>query len=86
MSYKEKLLNLFGEKFVNHVRNKNLSELEIMEDNSEWKPRTYIDWIEIPILNLDWDQWSKSWRKTLVITLLGKNESYEMLDNYIMYM
>lgn len=45
-------------------------ETKIDADKLELKP--YVDDINIPLQDKEWDQWAYSWRKTLVITLLDK--------------
>ncbi|CAJ2655371.1 unnamed protein product [Trifolium pratense] len=82
VSYKEKLLNLFGEEVVSYTRNK---DYDTMEDeigvNTESRP--YVDGLDIPLQDNEWDQWSHSWEKTLIVTLMGKRANFKILENYI---
>ncbi|GAU14562.1 hypothetical protein TSUD_96260 [Trifolium subterraneum] len=83
MSYKEKLLNLFGEEVKSHPRNKDHESMNEMNVEVESETRPYVDGLDIPLQDTEWDQWSQSWKKTLIVTLMGKRENFKMLENYI---
>lgn len=85
-SYKEKLLNLFGEEIPDNLDTKAMYEKwskEAMTTESPTIDLTSDSGVEIPLTDEEWDSWSKPWRKTLVVNLLRKKVSFKSLENYL---
>lgn len=88
-SYKDKLLNLFGEVATQKILNENVST----ENGSQGKdvnmvqqdslPVDYEDGvgIEVPLSDLEWNLWSQPRRKTLIFKVMGKNINFKALEN-----
>ncbi|PNY01876.1 hypothetical protein L195_g025179 [Trifolium pratense] len=67
---------------VSYTRNKDYDTMEDEIDaNTESRP--YVDGLDIPLQDNEWDQWSHSWEKTLIVTLMGKRANFKILENYI---
>lgn len=78
-SYKDKLINLFGEDV--HAKLSN----SILEESSALSSQKIVSvpvgaGIEIPLTDEEWEQWSAPWRKTVVVKLLGKKVNFKLLE------
>jgi hypothetical protein len=79
-SYKDKLLNLFGEDIHTKLNN------SIMEEHKVWleqkQPLQYIDdGPVIPLTDPEWKNWSNPWQKTLFVNTLGKKINFKVIEN-----
>ncbi|PNX71227.1 hypothetical protein L195_g027100 [Trifolium pratense] len=64
---------------VSYTRNKDYDTMEDEIDaNTESRP--YVDGLDIPLQDNEWDQWSHSWEKTLIVTLMGKRANFKILE------
>lgn len=84
-SYKDKLLNLFGEAIPEKLDAKAMQELFAIEvpDGPENADTTKPSCPEIPLSDEEWNEWSQPWRKTLVAKLLGKMINFKSLETNI---
>jgi hypothetical protein len=82
VSYKEKLLNVFGEDV-----HENLHKCIIEETTRRLQLQTTQEYIDdgpvIPLDDDELDQWAKPWKKTLIVNTLGKRIHYKVLENYL---
>lgn len=78
-TYKEKLLNLFGEEVPEKIDFQAFKKFE-SETASEDKTGTGL---VIPLSDEEWQSWSQPWQKTLVVKVLGKSVSFKSLEGFL---
>lgn len=88
-SYKDKLLNLFGEEVSQKLqadheqKMNNLSSTVGTELQQESQVLDIGDGagIEIPLYDEEWKKWSLPWEKTLIVNMMGKKINFKSLEN-----
>jgi hypothetical protein len=86
-SYKDKLLNLFGEAIPDKLNVEAIQEMAKLNISKD-KPSTEITMtadhgLSIPLEDTEWNSWATPWRNTLVTKLLGKKVSFRTLESYL---
>lgn len=83
-SYKERLLNLFGEEVSEKLVVQETSTTKDGEPLGDSVKAKQIGMgLEIPLSDEEWTSWSKPWHKTLVTKVLGKNVNFKTLESFM---
>lgn len=77
VSYKEKLLNIFGEDVSKKVTD---TFCNLGNQNQSLQDQNYGAGRVIPLSDEELNLWSKPWQKTLVVKLMGKKVNFKILE------
>lgn len=81
-SYKDKLLNLFGEEATQKLHETPGPELQLKDkEDAAMADLEEGAGVEIPLSDEEWIKWSLPSTKTLVVKVMGKNVNFRTLDN-----
>lgn len=82
-SYKEVLMNVFGDDTSqgsqDEIVDEDLPENRWIREEEGDKP--YVPGPEIPLTDEEWETWSKPWRHTLIVKVLGKRVNFQVMEN-----
>lgn len=78
-TYKEKLLNIFGEAVPKKYDFKNLAQPSSAVASGEGSGTGLV----IPLSDEEWQRWSQLWQRCLITKVLGKNVSFRALESFL---
>ncbi|WJX44582.1 hypothetical protein P8452_31536 [Trifolium repens] len=79
-SYKEKLLNIFGDE-VQELKctRKHNEEMDLVDNSANVTPHGA--GLAIRLVDEEWSKWSNPWRMTLAIKVMGKKVNFKVLES-----